>query len=72
MRTRITLDWSQSKIFLVTVLVLYLGFLAFALVLKDDILSLTSVLEVRVLVVVLSQDRDQDTNPQGKTQHSML
>ena len=51
---------------LVLVLVLDFGALALALVLKVDVLALDSVLEINVLVLVLSRDRDQDTNLQGK------
>jgi len=66
------LEAASRQIFTALVLVLVLDFsaLALALVLRARALALALVLRVGALALALSQDRDQDTNLQGKTQHS--
>ena len=60
------LEAALRQIFTALVLVLDFGALDLALVLRVDVFVLALVLEVSILVSILSQDRDQDTNIQGK------
>ena len=64
------LEAASRQIFTALVLILDFSALAVASTLKADVLVLAPVLEVSVLVLVLSQNRDQDINLQRKMQHN--